>query len=741
MAKARHYQNILTGELYFYKHLSNREFPMGTAQSSTEEKKTLTSVLNQAIYAPRYGSTCKGKPFSVHDLTANGESKAIGIGRFLIWEDGQSHDLRIAFAEQDWCLAFSPSGMIQSQLGNLESGKACWSNACVSQTWCTHYTKDGTAYADCQQPNAQDLSSRPGHSEVTYTDRLIMNTVSTDGKTKYVIEIYEDVNDKLLGAPSATGVDNSKIPKRPVLVVALNQQAIFCINPTSLNLRRSSLSDLEYWEKNYPSQWVHQLNASSNPNYLEVLYSKKNAPRAHDTTYDVGNVPDYKSGAPDDSVVSVDPCTAACMISSHWALSCVLDPSQRSPCTLWFAYCKGGAKAWQNANTTLPDFMAAGLSLTDGNILEAFNGDPILESTVGQNVSCPNGYFVTRFCGSGGNADCGSSGMQTSAAVKNGTASAVYGQIQCKRVDRVISGPAAQDAEKIIKDPSYIEPSRTWSSSDVWDRKCPDKQFLTGVCVSGKNSDCDGHRGKIECSTYPKLAFANVGDGSSKVTGTNLTTEVPNGMAAVGLCNGGENASDCSDNVFGTLYYGSVELADSKKDPNDHSDDNTSLQFETTNVASANGKDFTCPANSIITQFCGSGENADCGTVGYTSGTYGAVQCSTANKDLGKPTSVWSDVDTWDRKCPAGEVLTGLCVSGKNADCNGHRGRIQCTKYPNLMVSGIEGSVTGTFKTPALQEGQVATGICNGGSNASDCASNNFGTLYYQDFSYDGGSK
>lgn len=536
---------------------------MGTALSSKSEAPTFTTKVNQALYEKRFESKCKGKPFSVLDLTGNGEAKAIGIGRWLIWEDVSSGNLRFAFADQNWCLQFTPSGTIQGNLGNLRPGKACWSDVCQSTTWCTHYTKDGTNYADCQDPNIEDIKSRPGRDIVAYMDRLLINTVSVDGKSADVIEIYEDFNDKVLGnitgrsSTDARYLDNPK-SERPVLVVSLNKKTVFAINPTSFNLREYTSPGLKEVYKRDPSGPFHSFNNCSNPHYLDVLYSAENTPRACDTAFSMGLVPDYKEKGQNDRLVTVNECTAAAVISSHWAMSCVLDTSERSPCTLWFAYCKGGINEWRKADTAIPNFGAAGLSMVDGDIYEGFNGNPIIESTVGESISCPDGYFVTRFCGSGKNSDCNGGGMQNSAARNTSNKPKVYGQIECKRVDRILSEKDSKTAESMIKDSSFLTPDRKWTSIDAWDRRCLNNEFLTGVCVSGENSDCNGSRGKVECSTYPELAFVNTT--TDKLSGYHLTPELPSGTAATGICNGGSDASNCSNNAFGTLYYGNVQL-------------------------------------------------------------------------------------------------------------------------------------------------------------------------------------
>lgn len=525
---------------------------MGTSiSSSSSTSPTLTTKVNEAVYGKRFRRVCQGESFSVEYLTSN-IAIAISIGKWLIWEDSQTHYLKFAFADHDWCLSISPSGMIQKNLGNIELGSACWSNVCNNSTRSTYYKKDGTSNADCQDVNIEDIQSRPTRGEITPMDRLVLRTMSPNGYFVNIIEIYEDVNTEPI-LPNT-----EKVPERPVLVFSLNQEPVFCINPVSLSHR---------FFEDPKSQSENPLNftftSTSNPSYLDVLYSKENIPRANAkmgiqvVNENVGMVPEYKLRSETDVIKIIDFCVTACMISPHWALSCVLDPSEMSPCTLWFAYTNDGSDSWENAATKIPTFFAAGLSLQNGDIYEGFNGDPIIQTTIGKNVSCPVGYFVTRFCGSGENADCANNGMQTTASVKNGTSPLIYGQIQCSRVDRVLPEDESKEAAALIKDSSYLMPDRKWYTIDQWYRMCPDKQFLTGACVSGKNSDCDGHRGKIECSSYSDILYPS---GLGYEPGRPFATRsLQSGAAAVGLCNGGENVTDCGG-IFSQLGYGFVEV-------------------------------------------------------------------------------------------------------------------------------------------------------------------------------------
>jgi hypothetical protein len=153
------------------------------------------------------------------------------------------------------------------------------------------------------------------------------------------------------------------------------------------------------------------------------------------------------------------------------------------------------------------------------------------------------------------------------------------------------------------------------------------------------------------------------------------------------------------------------------------------------------GADIVCDQpNSFVTQFCGSGENADCSgyTANHTS-AYGILQCATSSVDLGRKSDKWiPTTSSYTMMCPVGTVLTGACVSGSGADCDGKFGKIRCTDYERLKPSNdAPGKVSGYFQTPVLGPGAVGVGVCNGGKNAGDCGGN-FGNLFWRRYALDG---
>lgn len=92
------------------------------------------------------------------------------------------------------------------------------------------------------------------------------------------------------------------------------------------------------------------------------------------------------------------------------------------------------------------------------------------------------------------------------------------------------------------------------------------------------------------------------------------------------------------------------------------------------------GDFINCPNQHVAVGACGSGKNGDC------EGTYNLLRCSDAlygHLDMEASVIMHGDYGQ-DMNCPSGYLVTGLCGSGKNADCYGddyiyYYAMIRCT--------------------------------------------------------------
>lgn len=137
--------------------------------------------------------------------------------------------------------------------------------------------------------------------------------------------------------------------------------------------------------------------------------------------------------------------------------------------------------------------------------------------------------------------------------------------------------------------------------------------------------------------------------------------------------------------------------------------------------AESYGSTATCPAGLAVSQYCGSGENANC------DGNYGWIQCDVPfDQDMSKSSYTIQRTDVSETSaCDANFVITSICFSGKNSDCDGFRSVIGCTPVlgstqdPQSMCAAdpSKGDDFVSIVAPAMY---ALTAYCNGGEN-QDC--------------------
>ena len=161
--------------------------------------------------------------------------------------------------------------------------------------------------------------------------------------------------------------------------------------------------------------------------------------------------------------------------------------------------------------------------------------------------------------------------------------------------------------------------------------QCPANEYITGVCSSGMNADCNGQYTAEKCEPWP-------------VAATQSTAYTPPMGKEI-------NGWMCA--WFGTL--------------------------------------LECPAGQVMTGMCGSGHNADC-TAYCGSPNYSAIKCEAAPSNIGAVRWTQPYGHGGYGTCAAGEVACGLCQSGMDNNCQGGSFRIGCcstsTKAPTFKVTG-----------------------------------------------------
>lgn len=136
------------------------------------------------------------------------------------------------------------------------------------------------------------------------------------------------------------------------------------------------------------------------------------------------------------------------------------------------------------------------------------------------------------------------------------------------------------------------------------------------------------------------------------------------------------------------------------------------------------GDNQICPVYYAATGLCGSGKNADC------NGYHFRLHCCNLNSGV-QSNCQWSGAKygvLW--KCPSGQIMGGGCGSGRNADCSktGTKQYIEtlCCDYDGVTVDSSSYTISGRYgEVVECPTGHVITGMCGSGSNG-DCSNNNY---------------
>lgn len=147
-----------------------------------------------------------------------------------------------------------------------------------------------------------------------------------------------------------------------------------------------------------------------------------------------------------------------------------------------------------------------------------------------------------------------------------------------------------------------------------------------------------------------------------------------------------------------------------------------SAQNATTTKATARwGAWIECETGQWVVGICGSGGNPDC-----PDKSTNQVQCAATNLTLtnapDRTTKSWGE----SLECGTNEVARGMCGSGANPDCTGGvTNGLKCAKLPDSreLVDSVW-STSNFGQVLSCPSGMVATGLCGSGRNA-DCSHNN----------------
>ena len=141
------------------------------------------------------------------------------------------------------------------------------------------------------------------------------------------------------------------------------------------------------------------------------------------------------------------------------------------------------------------------------------------------------------------------------------------------------------------------------------------------------------------------------------------------------------------------------------------------------------GVNLNCPSGWVGSGACGSGGNADCKKNGnFWVGFWASLKCC-HNSNAGNRFHCHTSTGSWGQKleCSSEKSAFGLCGSGRNADCgNNVWNKLTCCSSRILINSASCYWKYGTYGTYLeCAAGEVLTGICGSGMNA-DCPHNSF---------------
>jgi len=140
-------------------------------------------------------------------------------------------------------------------------------------------------------------------------------------------------------------------------------------------------------------------------------------------------------------------------------------------------------------------------------------------------------------------------------------------------------------------------------------------------------------------------------------------------------------------------------------------------------LSGAWGNEVRCPDGWYATGICGSGKNADCGKHAWHK-----LKCTEYYMDLDSaPASLWSTQKYGvTKKCGDDNALCGRCGAGKKGDCSGfHQGTRCCDTFGEVDHSKCVSFKLENGVFHSCPPGYVITEVCGSGGNA-DCPSQSF---------------
>lgn len=165
-------------------------------------------------------------------------------------------------------------------------------------------------------------------------------------------------------------------------------------------------------------------------------------------------------------------------------------------------------------------------------------------------------------------------------------------------------------------------------------------------------------------------------------------------------------------------------------------------------ILTSQRKQYACGTNSAVVDVCGYGKNADCRLRSDNSSTGSAFQCTSMSPSFFDGNASWQDnrSKTLTTDCGTTGLLTGLCLSGENNDCNiddiWQHTVGECRpvvknafrtdgqpSWDNVTYENPAFGVTNSAGTGAVscKDGYVGTAVCNGAKNFDDC--HNYGEV------------
>jgi len=130
------------------------------------------------------------------------------------------------------------------------------------------------------------------------------------------------------------------------------------------------------------------------------------------------------------------------------------------------------------------------------------------------------------------------------------------------------------------------------------------------------------------------------------------------------------------------------------------------------------GERLRCPTGWYATGVCGSGKNADCGRY-----VWHKLKCTEYWMNLCRSPRYFYTLRGYGQtaKCKKDQALCGRCASGRNGDCNRrHQGTYCCDTMGDVKYYQCKSFRLRHGKFYSCPRGYVMTEVCGSGKNA-DC--------------------